>query len=300
MTGTGNQVGEWLRPALTANEHADQLACGGIFERGGRVVRHGRTLSQLVHRRPPGITSHQWNSAMRTHFDFVVCDAHSYLPEFAVEFADREGGAEAERDLRMTRAVCEAIGLPLLRVGSSVVRAGSYGRRIVEYVIDARTFMAAGSEHEVELPADEPLSYRNIVGRLPDGRSGFVNDLGATARTAAVEAYANRRLADPLIRGLHVHWQDGSAEGWGWVEVRDGWYLFERTRIWSHQLSCGVDPGQFAEDLAIAGIGERLKMLDAAEPKLHGREHLGREFDQLRLRRGELEGGFAYDHISFG
>jgi hypothetical protein len=28
----------------------------------------------------------QWNSATRTHLDFVICDALSHAPIFAVEF----------------------------------------------------------------------------------------------------------------------------------------------------------------------------------------------------------------------
>lgn len=301
MAGSGNEVGRWLRPVLTSSEHADRLTRGEVFERAGRVVQPDRRLSQIVHRRPPGITAHQWSSAIRTRLDFVVCDPGSYAPDFAVALTEPVGRApDAERGERMTRTVCEALGLRLLRIESSAPRPGSYGRRIIEYVIDARAFLAAVSDPEPAGPlTDEPLNYRDIVGRLPDGRSGFVNDLGAVARVAAVDAYVSRRLADPIIRGLHVRWRNGPAEGWAWVEVRDGHYLFERTRIWQVRFTCGVEPGQFAEDLAVAGIGERLKTLDVAEPVLHDREDLGRELDQLRLRRGDLEHAFAYDHISF-
>jgi hypothetical protein len=96
-----------------------------------------------------------------------------------------------------------------------------------------------------------------------------------------------------------VRWQNGPAEGWGWLAVADGRYLFERTRVWQHHFSCGVDPGRLAEDLAAAAIGERLKTLDTAEPRLLGRDLLGRDFAELGLRRDEMAGAFEYDHLSF-
>jgi hypothetical protein len=277
------------------NEQAAQVTSGEVVERAGFLVQPGRKLSQIIQRRPPGITAHQWSSASRTHFDFVACDARTYLPVFAVELAATQAAADAQRSDRMTNAVCEAVGLELLRIESSTLRLGSFGRRIVEYVIDARCFMDAGADHD----EDVPLSFRDIVGRLPDGRSGFVNDLSAVARASAVDGYARRQVADPIIRGLHACWTDGPAEGWGWIEVRDGLCLFERIRIWQHRFSCGINPGQLAEDLAAAAIGERLKMLDSQEPVLVERDRLAHDFDLLRLRRDEMENAYAIDHISF-
>jgi hypothetical protein len=81
--------------------------------------------------------------------------------------------------------------------------------------------------------------------------------------------------------------------------VRDGLCVFERTRIWQHHFSCGVDPGRLAEDLAVAAIGERLKTLDTIELPLREKERLGHDLDELRLRRGEMENGFELAHVSF-
>jgi hypothetical protein len=272
-----------------------------IFERAGFLVQPGRRLSQIIQRRPPGITAHQWSSASRTRVDFLVCDARSYLPAFAVELATTQDWAATQRSDRMTNAVCAAVGLQLLRIESSMLRLGSTGRRIVEYVIDARGFFDTTPDQEdaADLLPDEPLSFRDIIGRLPDGRSGFVNDLSAVARASAVDGYARRQVADPIIRGLHARWKNGPAEGWGWIEVRDGRCLFERVRIWQHRFSCGIDPGQLAEDLAAAAIGERLKTLDTQEPVLVERDRLAHDFDLLRLRRDEMENAYAIDHISF-
>jgi hypothetical protein len=292
----------WLPPNLTPHEHGAAVARGELFERGGFVVQPDRKLGQVIRRRPQGITANQWNSAIRTRMAFVVWDARTYAPVFAIELRDPDQRApEADRTDRMTNAVCAAAGLRLLRIESSALRTGSHARRVVEYVIDARAFMDAVSEHDeaLGLSSHASSSFRDITGRLPDGRTGFVNDLGVVARAVAVDAYASRQVTDPIIRGLHVRWKDGPAEGWGWLEVRDGLCIFERTRIWQHRFSCGVDPGRLAEDLAAAAIGERLKTLDTAELPLREKERLGRDLDELRVRRDEMENGFDPAHIAF-
>ncbi|MEV4759908.1 DUF2726 domain-containing protein [Micromonospora sp. NPDC049559] len=306
MANSGNRGDSRLRPILTPDEHETRLARGDIFERGGYLVWPGCKLSQLVHRRPEGITAHQWSSAIRARFDFVVCDATDYTPSFVVGFDDpARRTAGDQRGDRMTNAVCEAVGLALVRIESTALTAAAQGRRIVEYLLDAVGYRNAGlldpdePAYPDELSPGGALGYRDIIGRLPDGRTGFVNDLGAVARAAAVDAYASRRLADPIIRGLHATWKNGPAEGWGWAEVRDGDCLFERVRIWQHRFSCGVDPARLAEDLAAAAIGERLMLLDLAEPELVPRQELSREFELLRQRRDEMETEFAFDHLIF-
>ena len=300
MVDTGIDDDLWLRPISSPSEHPARIARGEVFERGGCVVQPDWKLSQIARRRPPGITAHQWSSAIRTRFDFVIADPFSLAPTFAVELTDTVGrGPEVSRDDRMTNAVCAAIGLQLFRVESATLRAGGHGRRICEYVMDARAFQDTAAPDETDPAGEEPMTYRDIIGRLPDGRSGYVNDLGAVARAAAVDAYASRQLADPIIRSLHVSWADGPAEGWAWLEVRPDQFFFERVRLWQHGFSCGVDPGKLAEDLAAAAIGEQLKQQATVEPPLHPREHLADTLTNLQSRQTDLATDFAFAHISF-
>ncbi|GAA2220575.1 DUF2726 domain-containing protein [Micromonospora olivasterospora] len=294
MTSTGSDDGSLLRPLVASTGR------GPVLVRGGHLVYAARRLAELLHGRPPGVTGHQWNSAGRESFDYVVCAGDTGRPLFAVEFgAPTAADPAAERGERMKNAVCAAVGLEVLRIASPTLRAADHGRRVVEYVIDARGYAAAvGPEPEHVDPVEAaPVAFRDIVGRLPDGRSGHVNDLGALARAAAVEAYVARRLADPIVRGLHVCWTDGPAEGWSWVEVFPGRCLVERVEVWEHRFSCGVDPGRLAEDLAAAAVGERLRALDAAGPDLMARERLDRDIRRLRERGGEMRDGFGFAHL---
>ncbi|MEU3456953.1 hypothetical protein ABZ671_25630 [Micromonospora sp. NPDC006766] len=284
MTSSGSVAASWLRP-ITAGP-------APLLTRAGHVGYAARRLGELVQGRPPGITGHQWSSALRDSFDQVVCAADSGRPVFAVQVAPPPAGTAARRAERMTSVVCAAVGLPVLRVESTTLRGADHARRFVEYVIDARSY-AAGSGAE----GGYAIEFREIVGRLPDGRSGPVNDLGALARAAVVEAYVERRLADPIVRGMHVRWTGGPAEGWSWVEVRPGRCLVERVGLFAQRFSCGVDPGQLAEDLAAVAVGERLRDLDAVEPSLVDRDELRGRLRRLAARRDEFDGGFAFDHL---
>ncbi|MGW3604074.1 hypothetical protein [Micromonospora sp. NPDC005161] len=287
MTSTVSDDRGWLR-ALPADGEQDAL-----LTRAGHRVYPARRLSELVQGRPPGVTGSQWSSASRAGFDLVVCAADTGRPVVAVEIGPVPAAGSAEqRAERLKDAVSAAVGLPVLRIGSPTLRAAEHGRRLVEYVIDARDYAAGGAGDELN-----PVDFRDILGRLPDGRTGPVNDLGALARAAAVEAYVARRLADPIVRGLHVSWADGPAQGWSWVQVRPDACLVERVSVTEQRFSCGVDAARLAEDLATVAVGERLRAAGPVDPDLLPRVELTAEIVALSRRRHELVGGFAFDHL---
>ncbi|WP_431927270.1 hypothetical protein [Micromonospora wenchangensis] len=287
MTRTATDDDARLRPVPSG--------AAPLFVRAGQAVYAARRLGDLVTRRPAGVTGHQWSSALREEFDHVVCAANTGVPLFALTVGPTAPpGSAGQRAGRMAAAVCAAVGLPVLRIGSPTLRAAGHGRRIVTYVIDARAYAAGAAPDGVD---DAPVGFRDIVGRLPDGRTGPVNDLGALSRVAAVEAYVARRLSDPIVRGLHVLWRDGTAEGWSWVEVRPGRCLVERVTVHEARLRCGVDPGRLAEDLAAVAVGDRLAGVEDGEPALLDRDELRRQIRALRDRRDELAAPFAFDHL---
>ncbi|MDG4800587.1 DUF2726 domain-containing protein [Micromonospora sp. WMMD980] len=283
MTRTGSVAASWLRPIPSGA--APRLS------HAGHVGHADRRLGELALGRPPGVTGSQWSAAGRTRLDLVVCAADTGLPRFAVRFgAPASDGSPARRADRLTDAVCAAVGLPLLRVESSTLGGADQVRRFVAYVLDARA-CAEGTDPD----GGDAVGFRDIVGRLPDGRRGPVNDLGALARADAVEAYVAGRLADPIVRGLHVRWSGGPAEVWGWVEVRPSRCLVERVRLTTLGFSCGVDPGRLAEDLAVAALRERLRDLDGVS--LVDRDDLRGQVHRLAARRDSFDGGFAFDHL---
>ncbi|RZT78477.1 hypothetical protein EV382_1662 [Micromonospora violae] len=288
MTSIGSDDRGWLR-AMPAEAGRDAL-----LSRAGHRVLTARRLSDLVQGRPPGVTGSQWTSASRVSFDFVVYAVDTGRPIVAVKIGPEPSAGSAEQRLeRLTDAVSAAVDLPVLRIGSPTLRAAEHGRRLVEYLIDARTYTAGEATVTGTEPA--PVGFRDILGRLPDGRTGPVNDLGALTRAAAVEAYVAGQVADPIVRGLHVRWVDGPAQGWSWVQVRPNSCLIERVSVTEHRFSCGVDAARLAEDLATVAVGERLR--DNAIADLLPRAEWTAQIAALSQRRHELVGGFAFDHL---
>ncbi|MEU4473421.1 DUF2726 domain-containing protein [Micromonospora sp. NPDC023888] len=288
MTSIGSDYRGWLR-ALPADGGHEPL-----LSRAGHLVHPARRLSDLVQGRPPGVTGSQWSSASRASFDFVLCAADTGRAIVAVEIGPvATAGSAQQRVERLKDAVSAAAGLPVLRIGSPTLRAAEHGRRLVEYVIDARVYAAGAAAVTGDDPA--PVGFRDILGRLPDGRTGPVNDLGALTRAAAVEAYVAGRVADPIVRGLHVRWADGPAQGWSWVQVRPDACLVERVSVTEHRFSCGIDAARLAEDLATVAVGERLRADTGTD--LLPRAELTAQIAALSRRRDELVGGFAFDHL---
>ncbi|GGM07172.1 hypothetical protein [Micromonospora yangpuensis] len=294
MARTDSDDGAWLR-ALP-----DDTGRGPVLRRHGHLVHTDRRLGELVHRRPPGVTGNQWSAAVRAGLDLVVCAADTGHPRFAVEVGPPAvpGGAQ-QRERRMTDVVCAAVGLPLLRISSPTLRAGSHGRQIVGYLLDARHYAALTSAEPVTPTphSPPPVGFRDILGRLPDGRRGPVNDLGALARAAAVEAYVSGHLVDPIVRGLHVRWTDGPAEGWSWVTVGPDSCLVERVSVRDHRVVRGVPTARLAEDLAAVAIGERLRGFDTVPTDVVSRSQLRADILALRSRRDEFADGFAFEHL---
>ncbi|MFG1919582.1 DUF2726 domain-containing protein [Micromonospora sp. NPDC048898] len=290
MTSIGSDDRGWLR-ALPADGGRETT-----LSRAGLRVHPARRLSDLVQGRPPGVTGSQWSSASRASFDFVVCAADTGRAVVAVEIGPVASAGSAQQRLeRLTDAVSAAVGLPVLRIGSSTLRAAEHGRRLVEYVIDARAWAAGAAGVTAGGDDPAPVGFRDILGRLPDGRTGPVNDLGALTRAAAVEAYVAGRVADPIVRGLHVRWADGPAQGWSWVQVRPDACLVEEVSVTEQRFSCGIDAARLAEDLATVAVGERLRA-DAGTDLLP-RAELTARIAALSRRRHELVGGFAFDHL---
>jgi hypothetical protein len=251
--------------------------------RAGSHVHTGRRLGPVIGRKPTGVTAGQWNAAGAVVLDYLVTDPDTGRPEFALLFTTEDANP---RVARMTTAVCDAAGLPLLRITSATLTAADHGDQILGYILDARAF-----------GAHDGMGYRDIVGRLPDGRTGPVNDLSSVARAAAVDAYAARQLFDPIIRGIRVRWAGGPAEGWAWLQLREGGYVFERVLLAEHRTTSGVPADRLAEDLAGAAIGQRLKLRHSAEPELVNLAHIETRLRALADRRAELAGGFPYAHL---
>jgi hypothetical protein len=133
----------------------------------------------------------------------------------------------------MKNELCAAAGLELLRIEFSALVPGPRKRLIVEYLIDARSFIETVDRMQEagELPLDEPFDYRWVIGRADSGRLEMINDLAQPARLAVLEAGRTGQICGSHIHGIHFSWKDGRAEGWAWVEARSDLLLFHAITV---------------------------------------------------------------------
>src|SRR5579875_210660 len=85
------------KPLLSRNERRAETALQEIAQRHGFRVFSQVKLSQAIDP-PDGLKKSQWDYATRATFDFVVCDAETLIPEFAVELDDATHREPRTRD----------------------------------------------------------------------------------------------------------------------------------------------------------------------------------------------------------
>ncbi len=139
-----------------------------------------------------------------------------------------------------------------------------------------------------------------VIGRTPEGYISLVNDLSNPARLAASRAYDAGHVASRIINGFHFYWTDGWLEGWAWLRVRDDLFLFERSQVRCYRFDCGMGPGELAQDLAAAAVGEKPPLLHSDEPILCRLSDLQRRLDRVREQRHLIEGRYSViDRVNF-
>jgi hypothetical protein len=203
---------------------------------------------------------------------------------------------DARRRDQMKDALCEVAGFDLLRIDSSALDRGPRGRRLVEYLIDARDYFRAFGEAQEQgaVPFDAIGDYRLILGQ-----GGLVNDLAAPARRRARQLFQAGTVEGHAIDSFHFSWRDGWSESWAWLRIRGDFYLFEKTRLRSYRFQCGIGPSDLAEDLAAAAVGAQLPRLTDNMPILIRRDDMERQLTRLRNQRKELEFAIMLDETRF-
>ncbi|HWM91653.1 MAG TPA: DUF2726 domain-containing protein [Thermoanaerobaculia bacterium] len=103
-----------LNAAETATHERLRQACTDF----GAAVHVKVRVADVLPIEGSGLSSRDFNFALRSHFDFVVVDADQF-PQFAVEFDGLQHGREpqAGRD-RQKNSLCKRFDLPLLRINA--------------------------------------------------------------------------------------------------------------------------------------------------------------------------------------
>lgn len=195
---------------------------------------------------------------LAAHYDFLMVDAATSLPKFAVELDGAQhwnDPATRRRDV-LKDQLSEWAGLPLLRITSDFIR--QRGRwSVLSYVTDAfylsEAFYAAQADGHI--PMDEPFIATSVVRHDSDG---FVrnNSIDSEARVMLKDAAMAGRLADYVPTEFHTRDNEsGAAQTHAWLAVAPDRYLVSRVRIRDFRFQ-GLAPSQLSSQLAVAEIGD--------------------------------------------
>jgi Protein of unknown function (DUF2726) len=289
------------RPLLTPNEQRAEGILSAIGEHHGFRIDSQVKLSAVIYERPPGLTARQWDYATRATFDFVVSNAETLIPDFAVELDDNtHRRPDVGRRDQMKDDICEKAEFELLRIEAQHLRPGPRGRRLLEYLIDARAHSQNIYQLQQQgyLPQDEFFDYPLTGVSVEDGYVDFANNLAGPAVRAVWEAHEGGILEDGLIQTQAFDWRCGWSEGWAWVRARGDLLLFATARVRSFPIFfAGITPDELTTHLSADAIREQLGAFKRNEAVLVKASDIGSRWAHVRARRQYLRHPGFLDHL---
>jgi hypothetical protein len=257
-----------LRP-LFANglEAQTDKALHEVARRNGLRVCPKVGVAEVLQIHGSGISDAAYTYALKANFDFVVCDAETTWPLFAVEFdgpRHRTDPATIARD-RVKDDLCRRFRLSLLRIDAQFLRR-LRELTVLGWLVELWALHGdwLRAQSEGRIPWSEPFCYEWVGTPKQDGTLGFAYDLSEGARSAIVGAYQRGILVKPsseVVTGID---QDGYAVGYGLLELTSGGYIIAKARCRSFRFS-PVTPAELVEELATVNAHEALEQFERGE-----------------------------------
>ncbi len=276
-------------------------------EYGARVFPKVRVADALEVDRS-GLTKAEYSYALRAHFDFLIADQRTRAL-FAVEFdgPHHENNPKTIAHDTLKRAVCDKLGLPLLRIDADYLqrRVGRFNLLgwLTEVWFMQEAFYAAQEAGSV--PFDEPFIYSNILGfgYMDGGRFVEIDGLKPEEQVRLLTEHQGRiimhRPYDPFLpyRASIMHsYEEGGCQrpvpeevtgtdprGYEValvvLPVAPNRVIVGRSRVRSFMFQ-PVSPRELAVELSVVDTARKLKLY--GEGKY--RPLSGRHVDLLRTR----------------
>ena len=227
---------------------------------GVRVVMKPR-MADVLNIDRSGLSNDEYRYALQAHLDFVVCsDDTEARAHFAVEFDGPYHASDeaAKRRDAMKDAICERLGLPLLRIDADFLRTVK-GFRIVAWLIElwylAEAFYEA--QENGSIPWDEPFIPYSVVTQDDSGMLTFSYDLASEATrtifTARREGRCCQSFPDHFFRS-----GDGFGEAHAVLALPGDRWLTSYVRVRDFRFA-SVSPGELASDLAVVDIATKVE-----------------------------------------
>jgi Protein of unknown function (DUF2726) len=210
-----------------------------------------------------GLSSTEYTYALKAHLDFVVADEKDGRPHFAVEFdgAYHESSIDAQRRDEMKGAICDRLGLPLLRIDADYLRDVK-GFRLLAWLVELWFLYEAFSEQQERgyIPWDEPFDAYSVVDHDEEGAWVFPYGLADEARKKVWLAHAEGRCRDYTVNYMFCSRAD-YGESFAVLQVADERWVISHVRIRAFRFP-PVTPGELAADLAVVEAVEKFEEVE--------------------------------------
>lgn len=241
--------------------HTDQALREAVADAGFRLDAKVRVADVLRIERS-GLSSQAYGFALRSHFDWVISDADTTMPEFAVEF---DGPSHLAQESRARDAlkdeICRQLGLPLLRIDHVVLRP--FRRRTVLAVLVAAWALYRGfveAQEAGHIPWDEIFdAHASLEPRFENGKL-VIEEPYNLARPAANALYRMSRTGAIIgwRHALRHNTPDRSDDAYAWAYLSESQAILGRARVRSSSFPA-FPSMDLADDLALLDLADRLQ-----------------------------------------
>jgi ADP-ribose pyrophosphatase YjhB (NUDIX family) len=244
---------------LNIGESVTDAVLREVAEKLGRRVFVKPRLADVVNVDRSGLSNDEYSYALKAHLDFVVARESDGHPDFAVEFDGPYHGTDAiaaRRDA-MKNAICQRLGLPLLRIDADYLQTVK-GFRLLAWLVELWFLNEAFDEAQArgEVPWDEAFDAYSIVEPRTTGGLAFPFALADEAQRAIWQAYGEGVCLQPVPDRLYRTTKD-SGEAYAMLRLPGDRWIISRARIRAFRFP-PVTPGELAEELATVGVAAKL------------------------------------------
>lgn len=265
------------RPLLVNPEEiATDAALEEAAERCGLHVHPKIRVASALDIRNSGLSDEEYSYALKSEFDFVIADGRDRMPHFAVEFDEPHHLSDPEtvRRDRLKAAVCEKLGIPLVRIGSEFLRRE---RRftLIGYLVEVWHLERCFEEEQQagRIPWDEPFMPENIMAESLESQVEWPYWLERPARIRIAQAHRAGQLTHHAPEQITEPWpQHGEPdelefiESWAVVELAGGGYVMGQAKLRNFVTFIGgVTARGLASHVAVADAGRQLELVLSGE-----------------------------------
>ena len=240
------------RKNIYANRYekeTDETLSKALKEFNAEVLKKVR-VADVLDINKSGLTDEEYNYALKSHFDFSIVDEKGNF-QFAVEFDEpyHNYDEDAKRRDTLKNAICEKLGLPLLRIDADYLRKAK-NFSLVGYLANIWFMDKAWDEAQQkgEVPFDEPFMPHSVMEDLKTGEK-FPYDLSIDSRIFVMRFVERNKIKNLNPTGMTAISPLGFSTTIVPVEVNEDRWIMGMGKCKMYYFPVPILPKEISQDL---------------------------------------------------